>query len=79
MVEENQFFIKNKRYKILQTFISFGNTFVSGEEVIFKGSQFVTYDEMWSYAFCTKQKENKYLIIKDNKEIDLYSKYFEQM
>lgn len=77
MMLEEQYFIKNEKYKILQTFISSGNTFVSGEEVIFRGKQFVPYDEVWSYAFCTKQKKNKYLIVKDKTEIDSYSKYFE--
>ena len=76
MPNEKSFFIKNKKYKILERFMSLGCIFEAGEELAFKGSQFVPYDEVWSYAFKNTAGKYKYLVVWNKDELKFYSKYF---
>lgn len=54
MLKKDDFFEKNKVYKIVRPFKSGNNLFEAEEELLYKGCQFIPYDEAWSYAFTSK-------------------------
>ena len=85
--DDNTFFKKNKKYRIIESFETelLNNQhsfFEKNEQVIFKGYNFVPYDEIYIFNFINKLKEYKWIIV-DGKnrlsaynELSMYYKYF---
>ena len=74
MLKKDDFFEKNKVYKIVRPFKSGNNLFEAEEELLYKGCQFIPYDEAWSYAFTSKQGVYKYLIVWCKEDLNIYTK-----
>ena len=85
--DDNTFFKKNKKYRIIESFETelLNNQhsfFEKNEQVIFKGYDFIPYDEIYIFNFINKLKECKWIIV-DGKnrlsaynELSIYYKYF---
>lgn len=75
-------FKKNKKYKVIEPFeinIYELCIFQKNEQLIYKGSGFIPYDELYTHCFINSQKEKKYLIVKNENELNGYLKYFEEV